>query len=99
MTIQSDASIYLRFVMNILFENEEQDIKNITKLDSFRDFRKQNLISFADAREVDNIIFGHSGSYWISAYSYPEEGQEIERDNIVIGKAKNVGLLTFDIEY
>ena len=98
MTVSSDASVYLSFVMNLLLQNEVQDMKNITKLDSFRDFRKQNLISFGNAREVDNIIFGHSGSYWISAYSYPEEAQEIERDNIVIGKAKNVGLLTFDIE-
>ena len=98
MTVSSDTSVYLSFVMNLLLQDEVQDMKNITKLDSFRDFRKQNLISFGNAREVDNIIFGHSGSYWISAYSYPEEAQEIERDNIVIGKAKNVGLLTFDIE-
>jgi hypothetical protein len=90
---------YLDFIKNIFNENENINIniKNISSLDSFKNFRKENLINFGEASQIDQFIFGHSGNYWLSAYSYPREGDEIIIGNIVIGVAINVGLLTFNI--
>jgi hypothetical protein len=69
------------------------DLKNITSNDNFRSFRKENLICFRDAQEIDELFFSFSGTCWLSAYNYPKERETINNTFI----AKNVGILTFDI--
>lgn len=92
---------YLNFVRFLMGDGVE--LKNISQLESFQTFRKQNLINFEQAARVDKELFGHSGGYWTSAFGYPQEGQDVYRntneERTYVGKAVNVGLLTFDIDY
>lgn len=94
------VTIYLNFAHSLIIEGENLD--GISQLESFQNFRIQNLINFGEARLVDEELFGYSGGYWTSAYNYPQEGENIYRVNqngerTYIGKAINVGLLTFDV--
>lgn len=82
---------YLNFVANL--KNIGHSIEEIKHLDDFKNFRSNNLINFSDAQEVDEILFGYSGSFWRSAYKYPRENDIFE----ISKKANNVGLLTFNI--
>jgi hypothetical protein len=69
------------------------NLEDITSDDNFRSFRTENLICFRDAQEIDRLFFSFSGTLWLSAYNYPKERETINK----IYKAKNVGILTFDI--
>lgn len=69
------------------------NLEDITSDDNFRSFRKENLISFRDAQEIDELFFGFSGTLWLSAYKYPKNKQKIN----IIHEAINVGILTFNI--
>ncbi len=87
-------STYLEFAFDLM--NEGVNLHDISQKESFHAFRKENLINFHDAAKVDQELFGYYGGYWTSAYDYPQEGQDVYKDGIYMGKAINVGLLTFD---
>ena len=69
------------------------NLEDITSDDNFRSFRKENLISFRDAQEIDELFFSFSGTRWLSAYNYPKNKQKIN----TILEAVDVGILTFNI--
>ena len=69
------------------------NLEDITSDDNFRSFRKENLISFREAQEIDELFFGFSGSLWLSAYNYPKNKQKINK----IYETVDVGILTFNI--
>ncbi len=83
---------YVCFI-DMLLEDEEMDVCDIKQCDKFKDFRRNNLITFREAHRIDIKYTGNCGSYWRSAYDYPNQG-DIIKDRY---KATNVGLLTFDI--
>lgn len=66
--------------------------KDITDLEEFRQFRKENLISIGDAQLVDMFFLDHCGTYWLSGYNYPNKNEMIMGLNV-----DNVGILTFDL--
>ncbi len=92
---------YLTFARNLI--NDGVELESISQLESFQTFRKQNLINFGEAVEVDLELFGYHGDYWTSAFNFPLEGQDVYRvigdEKTYLGKAINVCLLTFDIDY
>ena len=94
-------TIYIQFIHDLMI-NENIDLSEVSHTEAFQNFRRQNLINFQDAARVDNELFGHSGGYWTSAYNYPREGQDIYRNqngvSIYLGRAVDVGILTFHIE-
>ena len=91
------VSTYLEFANDLM--NNGINLHDISQQESFHAFRKNNLINFGNAAKVDQELFGYSGGYWTSAFGYPREGDDVYRDSIYLGKAINVGLLTFDIDY
>lgn len=95
------VNLYIQFIRDLMI-NENIDLSEVSHTESFQHFRIQNLINFQDAVRVDNELFGHSGGYWTTAYNYPREGQDVYHDQndgrIYLGRAVDVGILTFDIE-
>ena len=91
------VSTYLSYV-NDLLNNQIVDIRQIKDLPEFQTFRRENLITISDAWKVDEQLFGTSGGFWMSAYDYPSEGDVVYMKGKYMGRAVNVGLLTFNIE-
>lgn len=91
MTLPIDMkNIYVEYIESLLQNGIK--LEEITSLEEFREFRKNNLISFGDAAIVDRIFFGFSGTRWTSAFNYPKEN-EIINEKL---KAIDVGILTFN---
>jgi hypothetical protein len=53
-------TIYIEYI-NSLLQNGIK-LEEITSLEEFRDFRKNNLINFGDAASVDMYFFGYSSA-------------------------------------
>jgi hypothetical protein len=94
MISSSYISLYINKIEEYLQNGYE--LNQIAYLDSFQRFRKNNLISFGEAAEVDAYFFGTSGNYWMSAFNYPKNNDIllIQNEEYI---AKNVGILTFKI--
>jgi len=89
---------YVNFIEDLMVSNSIVDgCKMITDLEEFREFRKINLITIGDARYVDMYFHGKSGNFWVSAYDYPEENQELIDNRCFVKEARDVGILTFNI--
>ena len=83
--------IYINYINKLLEHNIK--LEDITNHTDFRKFREENLITFRDARKVDELFFNSSGSCWTSAFNYPKEGERIQGKGI----ATDVGILTFNL--
>jgi hypothetical protein len=92
------VSTYLSYVNELLNNQIVDNISQIKDLPEFQTFRRNNLITISDAWKVDEQLFGTSGGYWMSAYDYPSEGDDVYMRGNYMGRAVNVGLLTFNIE-
>jgi hypothetical protein len=89
---------YVNFIEDLMVSNSIVDgCKMITDLEEFREFRKINLITIGDARYVDMYFHGKSGKFWVSAYDYPEENQELIDNGCFVKEARDVGILTFNM--
>lgn len=91
---------YVHFIEDLMILNSIFKINNfhkITDLEDFREFRKNNLITMKDAKLVDMYFYGKCGNYWLSAYDYPKENEEIYKNGCFVGESYDVGILTFNI--
>ena len=88
---------YINYIKDLL--NNHISVADFVTTDEFKKFRQENLITFRDAAIVDQFFLGYYGEFWTSAYDYPKEGEIIinKITNHKIGKACNVGILTFSI--
>lgn len=62
---------YIKFIMSI--KHKCSILVYITRLEEFREFRKNNPIRLEDAYKLDKNILGNSygGRLWTSSYDYP----------------------------
>jgi len=58
--ITDNKIIYLEYINDLL--DKGINLKDITSSNEFKNFRRNNLISFKDAVFVDMYFFGFSGS-------------------------------------
>lgn len=90
---------YVKYISELIVLHSIDSINTIgvTDLEDFREFRMNNLITIKDAKLVDMYFNGKCGDFWLSAYDYPDENQEIYSNQRFIGEACDVGFLTFNI--
>lgn len=86
---------YEKIIEDLL--NRGLTIEDISSSTEFQEFRENNLICFGDAVVIDEKYTSTSGDRWMSAYNYPVKDETIYKNNEFVGKAVNVGLLTFSI--
>ena len=85
-------SKYVDFVKSLYEEEYYSNIQDVCYSETFKRFRHENLVTFAEARQIDEHLTGHSGSYWMAAVNYPKKGEILP-----IGTVKKVGILTFSV--
>jgi len=86
---------YEKFIEDLL--NKSLTIEDISSSTEFQGFRENNLICFGDAVVIDEKYTSTCGDRWRSAFNYPIEDESVYKNNEFVGKAVNVGLLTFSI--
>jgi dihydrodipicolinate synthase/N-acetylneuraminate lyase len=101
----TEEKVYLDFISTIMgkdyikYIKKETNETNFQLINYFKNLCENNPIAFINATNIDYRIFGYYGGYWTAAYNYPREGYPIYEEGEIIGTARNVGLLTFTIEY
>jgi hypothetical protein len=78
---------YFDFISTL--KNKGKLISDISQLEVFQTFRKENAITFKDASLIDLHFTGYSGERWTSAFNYPKTSVFNIKYNC------KVGILTF----